>query len=126
MRTTAISDSFSHNVPANGKIWSTLVYTDITVTMNGCSGTGHAWGAGIAEIDFTGELLYSSWDELTSADTHFVIVAASFGGLAGTFVVFSISGTDVGAMLLVGIGAGDLIGIEGSFTWTYVRSYRVW
>lgn len=93
--------------------------------MNGCSGNGKAWGAGIADIEFVGKLYYSSWDDLTSADNHFVIVAASLAELAGTFVVFSAGGTEVGAMFLVGVGTGALLGINGSFKWTYVRLYHV-
>src|ERR1700743_3428033 len=73
IRAVTISDSFSNNVPVTGRLWSALVYTEISVTVNGCSGSGHAWGAGIATIDFEGKSFYSSLDDLISVDDHLLL-----------------------------------------------------
>jgi len=114
---TLNNDSFSNSIAATGSLWTALIYTSISVQAGGYSGSGSAWGLGIADIHIAGTLLYDSWDDLLASDNTFYIIGATVYDISGTVALFSVGGNDVAVLLMGGTGFGALIGLDGTFQW---------
>jgi hypothetical protein len=72
---------------------------------------------GLGGVRFSGTLTYDSWEELTSAENS--IQMSNIGLVVdGIFVQFFINGNQVAFLKAFGAGAGILVGISGSLTWT--------
>ena len=115
---TLTGDTFTSNIYASGGLVSLLIYTEIDITAGEYTGKGHAWGVGLGGIGFAGDLAYNSWDELTSAKNGITIVG---GGILANavLILFSVNGNDVAVLTVAGVGAGALLGVHGSLSWTY-------
>jgi hypothetical protein len=112
------NDGFSNNIAATASVFTALIYTTISVQAGGYSGSGSAWGVGVADISIAGTLYYNSWDDLLASDNTFSIAATTIKGIDGTAALFSVGGNDVAALVASGgAGFGALIGIDGTFQW---------
>ena len=112
------SEALTNNIYASGNLVSLLIYTEIGITAGEYSGVGLAWGVGLGGIGFVGDLAYNSWDELTSAENGITIVGGGVGANA-LLILFSVHGNDVAVLTVAGLGAGALLGVHGSFSWTH-------
>jgi hypothetical protein len=65
---TLTSDSFMNDIEASGDAYSFVIFTVIKVTAGGYTGLGYVWGVGLGGVQFSGTLMYDSWEELTSAE----------------------------------------------------------
>lgn len=113
---TATSTNLN-NVVVSGSLWTALVYTSISLTGGGYSGSGHAWGLGVADIHIAGDLMYTSWDDLMAGENKFNIIAATVDDVGATVAEFSVNGAVVAYLVMAGVGFGDLVGIDGTFQW---------
>lgn len=95
-----------------------LIYTEIGITAGEYTGTGHAWGIGLGGVAFIGDLAYNSWDELMSTENGITIVGGGVGANA-FLILFSVNGHDVAVLTIAGLGAGALLGVHGTFSWTH-------
>jgi hypothetical protein len=73
---------------------------------------------GLGGIAFIGDLVYNSWEQLTSAENGITIVGGGVGGNA-LVIIFSVNNNDVAVLTVVGLGAGALLGVRGSLSWTH-------
>jgi hypothetical protein len=111
------SKSFANEINATGALGSLFVYTIVQITAGGYTGRGSVWGVGFGGSRFGGNLTYDSWEELTSAKND--IQMSNLGlGVDSVFVQFFINGNQVAYLKAVGVGAGVLVGLSGTLTWT--------
>jgi hypothetical protein len=111
------SKSFTNHINATGWVGSFFVYTIIQITAGKYTGQGSVWGVGFGGARFGGILEYDSWKELTSTKND--IQMSNLGlGVDGVFVQFFIDGNQVAYLKATGVGAGVLVGLSGTLTWT--------
>ena len=102
---------------ATGGVGSFFVYTIIQITAGKYTGQGSVWGVGFGGARFGGILEYDSWKELTSTKNDIQMSNLGFG-VDGVFVQFFIDGNQVAYLKATGVGAGVLVGLSGTLTWT--------
>ena len=83
----------------------------------GYSGSGHAWGLGVADIHIAGDLMYTSWDDLMAGENKFNIIAATVDDVGVTVAEFSVNGAVVAYLRDGWVSFGDLVRIDGTFQW---------
>jgi hypothetical protein len=115
--TMLTSKSFTNQINVTGGLGSFFVYTLIQITADGYTGKGSVWGVGFGGARFGGNLTYDSWEELMSAKNDIQMSNTGLG-VDAVFVQFFINGNQVAYLKAIGVGAGVLVGLSGTLTWT--------
>ena len=110
---------FPNMIVVTGTFYAGFVYTGVSITTaDGHEGDGNAWGVGLGVMEGAGVLFYSDWDTLLSKQNDFYVIASD-DLVGGITIEFLVDNVPQAYATLMGDGVAAVIGINGSFNWSY-------